>query len=421
MPQSTETPTTSTPSSAASSAIAQLLAPLDPDVFFRDFWEQRYCLVTRGNAAHYETLLTRRDLDALLYQYRQTGGSAMGGRVTLVKRSENKALRQPTPVTEFGLLDINSLYDAYRRGYTVIVDMAQTRWPAIAELCQGLEATLHFGLQANIYATPRGAQGFEPHFDSHDVFVLQLAGSKAWRIYERGEALPMADNLGHPSSESLSTPAAEFVLKQGELLYIPRGVVHEAMTTDDSSIHLTLGIHVWRWADLLREAVLSLAETDVRLRKSLPVGLLADDGAAADALDAHLRELLRACAETAGARPALRRLGGRLVDRREPVPDGHFDSLDRLDTISGETSLRRRTGMLCHVFVKGDTVTIGFPGGSVTGPAALEQALRFVAGADVFQARDLPGPEWAPLSANAQVVLAKRLVRGGLLAIVEPS
>ena len=407
-----------TPSSAASSVIARLLAPLSPDLFFRDYWEQRYCLVTRGDAAYYETLLTRRDLDALLHHYRQAdGAAALGARVTLVKSSERNALRQPTPTTEFGVLDITGLYEAYRRGYTLIIDMVQTRWPPIAALCQSLEALLHFGVQANVYVTPSGAQGFAPHFDTHDVFVLQLAGSKAWRIYGDGSALPMADGHGHPSRESLGPPAVEFTLRQGDLLYIPRGIVHEAMTTDDSSVHLTVGIHVWRWADLLREAVRSLAETDVRLRKSLPIGLLANDGANAVDLDTRLRELLHACAETADARDALQRMGRRLFERREPVPDGHFESLDRLDAITGQTWLQRRTGMLCSVLPKADKVTIAFPGGSVTGPATLDRALRFVSNADVFQVRDLPGPEWAPLSATAQVVLAKRLVRAGLLAV----
>jgi ribosomal protein L16 Arg81 hydroxylase len=381
----------------SSSALAQLLAPLDAEVFFRDYWEQRYCVVARDDAAHYETVLTRRDLDAVLHQYRQSvGTSALGGRVSLVKNSEHNAQRQPTPVNEFGLLDINALYDAYRRGFTIIVDMAQTRWPSIAGLCQDLETRLHFGVQANIYVTPRGAQGFAPHFDTHDVFVLQISGSKTWRMYEGGETLPLSDSQGQTPAGSLRAPTAEFVLRQGELLYIPRGLVHEAATTDDSSVHITLGLHVWRWADLLRDAVLSLAETDVRLRESLPVGLFAGGAVTApESIEARMRELLHACAETADVKEGLRRLGRRLVERREPVPDGHFDSLDRLDAIEPGTWVRRRTGMLCAVLEQDDRVTIAFPGGSLTGPATLDRALRFIAAADVFQVRDLPGPACA--------------------------
>jgi ribosomal protein L16 Arg81 hydroxylase len=402
---------------AASRGLAPLLAPLSPDVFFRDHWEQRHCVIARESAAFYGGLLTRHDLDALLHHYRQPNGAlSMGARVTLVKNSENNALRQPSPTTELGQLDINGLYDSYRRGYTLVIDMAQTRWPAIAALCQSLEAELHFGVQANIYVTPRGAQGFAPHFDTHDVFILQIAGSKAWRIFAGGATLPMGDARAEPL-ESLGPPTDEFTLRQGDLLYIPRGVVHEAMTTDDSSIHITLGLHVWRWADLLREAIMALAETDVRLRASLPVGLLAGGRTGGDQLQAQARELLRGCAETFDVERVLRRMGERIVQRREPVPDGHFESLDRLDTITGDTWLQRRTGMLCGVAEQNGKVTIMFPGGVVSGPATLERALRFVAAAETFQVRDLPGPEWAPLSAKAQVVLAKRLVSTGLLSV----
>ena len=402
-----------------SGAITQFLAPLHPDAFFRDFWERRYCLITRNDPGHYAGVLTMHDIDAVLHLYRSSEMNPAQGRVSVVKSSEHDAVRQPVPITEFGLLDVTALYEAYHRGYTLIIDMIHARWPSIAALCQDLEALLHFSVQANVYVTPRGAQGFAPHFDTHDVFVLQLGGSKAWRIYDAGDELPMADGHRRISAEALGAPAAEFVLEQGDLLYVPRGVVHEAMTTDDSSVHLTVGVHVWRWADLLRDAILVLADKDVRLRKSVPLGMLGRGDADARALDATLDELLAAVVGNVNSREVLSRIGPRLAQRREPVPDGHFESLDRLDALAPDTHVRRRSGMLCSVTVKDGRATVAFPGGSVTGPAHLERALQFVARADVFQVRELPGPEWAPLSANAQVVLAKRLIRAGLLGLCD--
>jgi ribosomal protein L16 Arg81 hydroxylase len=401
---------------AAAASLTSLLAPLSTDVFFRDYWEQRHCVIARDSAAFYGGLLTRRDLDALLHHYRQPGAMSTGARVTLVKNSENNAVRQPTPTSQLGQLDINGLYDWYRRGYTLIIDMAQMHWPAIAALCQSLETELHFGVQANIYVTPRGAQGFAPHFDTHDVFILQVAGSKVWRIFAGGDTLPMSDSRAELHG-SLGPATDEFTLRQGDLLYIPRGLVHEAATTDDSSIHITLGLHVWRWADLLREAIMALAESDVRLRTSLPVGLFASDRTDGEQLQTQARELLRGCADTIDVGRVLQRMGERIVQRREPVPDGHFESLDRLDTIAGDTWLHRRTGMLCGVSVENGKATIMFPGGVVSGPPTLERALRFVAATEAFQVRDLPGPEWAPLSAKAQAVLARRLVTNGLLSV----
>jgi len=393
-----------------------LLAPLPTDVFFRDFWEQRYCVVTRNSSDHYAGLFTTRDVDTLLHQCRQGEAAPGRPRIRLVKRGD--APNRPAPMTKSGLLDISGVYEAYDNGYTFIVENAHARSTPIAALCHNLEAALDFGVHANLYVTPRGAQGFEPHFDTHDVFVLQLAGSKAWRVYESAETLPMPDNDRRVSSDEIGSPLGEFELERGDLLYIPRGAVHQAMTTDASSVHLTVGIHVRRWADLLCDAIMAAAERDIRLRKALPAGILGGTIEDVQTLDSHLGDLLHTCARNANCTEVLERIGPRLLQQRTPDHDGHFESLDRLSTLTTETYVRRRPGP-CLVGVKNSRATITVAGSAVSGPAFLERALRFVAQARVFQVRDLPGPEWAPLSADAQVVLAKRLVRIGILDVGE--
>ena len=35
----------------------------------------------------------------------------------------------------------------------------------------------------NAYITPESARGFEPHYDVHDVFVLQVSGEKHWSVH----------------------------------------------------------------------------------------------------------------------------------------------------------------------------------------------------------------------------------------------
>ncbi|WP_430930579.1 JmjC domain-containing protein, partial [Pseudomonas aeruginosa] len=35
----------------------------------------------------------------------------------------------------------------------------------------------------NAYWTPPNSQGFAPHWDDIDAFVLQLEGTKRWRLY----------------------------------------------------------------------------------------------------------------------------------------------------------------------------------------------------------------------------------------------
>jgi NAD(P)-dependent dehydrogenase (short-subunit alcohol dehydrogenase family) len=47
-----------------------------------------------------------------------------------------------------------------------------------------LAADLGHPTQVNAYITPPSSRGFSPHYDVHDVFVLQVAGEKHWRIHE---------------------------------------------------------------------------------------------------------------------------------------------------------------------------------------------------------------------------------------------
>lgn len=62
------------------------------------------------------------------------------------------------------------------------------------------------------------------HFDYHDVIVVQLTGSKAWRTWHPLERsrLPQKRGAGipRPQWDELSDPLIEAVLKPGDALVI---------------------------------------------------------------------------------------------------------------------------------------------------------------------------------------------------------
>ena len=79
------------------------------------------------------------------------------------------------------------------------------------------------------YLTPAGTQGFAPHYDDIEAFVLQLEGKKRWRVYKPlspGETLPRYSSPNYDQS-ILSEPIIDVVLEPGDLLYFPRGYVHQ--------------------------------------------------------------------------------------------------------------------------------------------------------------------------------------------------
>ena len=141
----------------------------------------------------------------------------------------------------------------------------------------GLERELSFPLQANAYLTPARAQGAKYHYDTHDVFVLQILGSKRWTMYGTPVTLPLRNSDFDAQTHERGEPTMDFELGPGDMAYIPRGVVHDARSSEELSLHITVGILSYRWADLLLEFVADASLKDPAFRKSLPPGFARED------------------------------------------------------------------------------------------------------------------------------------------------
>ena len=91
------------------------------------------------------------------------------------------------------MADVPRVLDEVDRGATVVLQgLHLTRHP-LAAYSRELEARLGHPVQANAYLTPRRSQGLPVHHDTHDVFVLQVAGTKRWLVYEPVLELPLRD------------------------------------------------------------------------------------------------------------------------------------------------------------------------------------------------------------------------------------
>jgi hypothetical protein len=215
--------------------------------------------------------------------------------------------------------------------------------------------------------------------------------------------------------ECLTGKVEEAHLAAGDLLYLPRGYVHEAFTSDTASLHLTVGIEVFRWADLLTSAIASLSREDIRFRRALPVQWVS--ATASQAMGEQFRELLQFLADRAQFDEAMSHLGERFVGQLPALPDGRFVELLDPEDISLDTVLEKRLGAICHVVYDGDAVSIQFPGCRIGGPVKIAAALHFLTAATgQFTPRALPDD----LSDNAKLILIRRLVCEGLLTTVPP-
>jgi len=147
---------------------------------------------------------------------------------------------------------------AWTEGFTVVVPRICRIYEELRNLRNRLEAETEQLVSCNIYVTPRGRlQGLKVHYDDHCVIILQVDGSKHWRVASgwsrvdiprlgsRRKPIELQTGDIDPSSleTASSSPWKSFEMAPGDFLYIPRGCPHFAISAMDvPSVHITVAI-----------------------------------------------------------------------------------------------------------------------------------------------------------------------------------
>ncbi len=132
-------------------------------------------------------------------------------------------------------------------GASLVANHLHRVCPEVGAVCAMLEREFAARAFANVYCSFQGVQAFQTHFDLHDVFAVQAEGEKTWRIYEsRADApvnpVPPGDEWEKWLTESRGKLLFEAAMKPGDILYLPRGQYHDALTGDRASLHVTFGV-----------------------------------------------------------------------------------------------------------------------------------------------------------------------------------
>jgi hypothetical protein len=251
----------------------------------------------------------------------------------------------------------------------------------------------------NAYYTPRAAQGLPVHHDTHDVFVLQVSGEKRWLVYKPALELPLRNQKYSAEMGGPGEPVHDLVLRPGDMLYLPRGWLHEALTSDSDSLHLTVGVNVVTWLDAFKAALEECGD-ELGFRRSTGDG-------DADELVAALRGRLTTDAVE-------RRAAEKLARTRRPIRDGQLSQLRALEELDLDTEVERRETALVHAAERNGSFELTFDGKEVAFPARIRDEVSWVLERDdPFTAADLPGD----LDDESRLVLVRRLIREGLLRI----
>jgi hypothetical protein len=370
--------------------------------FADDVWG-RTALLTRG-ASDFSDLFSAEAVDELI--------SRRGLRTPFLRVAKggstfpDSSFTSPAGVgaTISDQLDDTALWRKFADGATLVLQALHRTWEPVTDFSSRLSTELGHPVQANAYITPPQNRGFDDHYDVHDVFVLQIEGTKRWIIHEPVHTDPLRDQ---PWTDRRSTVAEaakgeayiNTVLEPGDVLYLPRGWLHAAQAQGEVSIHLTLGIHSWTryaLAEQLAQAALAALCDDPEMRHTLPLGVDGPNGE----IDV-VRERLAAAvveAETSSLFHRTRRGQGR------PAPLGPLAQLAAVDGLSPASVVRLRDALEARLEGLRLTTRVGW----LDFPATdLPTVTRLLDG-EIHTASDLG------------VELVERLLRAGVLVPVEP-
>lgn len=158
------------------------------------------------------------------------------------------------------------------------IDRFDVRLGSIAKEIQRLFAARS---QINVYLTPPGKTGFAPHFDITDVLILQCLGAKQWRLFEDYSNridLPLMDTNWDPDRfKPLSVPDP-ITLSAGDVLYMPRGVMHQAFCMERESMHLTISLIPLTLFDLISRELQRVGADHLQFRQRVPWSVEVDSG-----------------------------------------------------------------------------------------------------------------------------------------------
>ncbi|ANW65628.1 cupin [Mycobacterium sp. djl-10] len=392
---------------------------VDQSVFAAEYWGRKPLLSPSGALPRdFGDLLSPDMVDELIAE--------RGVRAPFIRLAkEGRLLGKDTYLGPAGFgaevtdqVDSAKVLEQLASGATVVLQGLHRLWPPLIDFTRDAVDDIGHPVQVNAYITPPGNRGFDFHYDVHDVFVLQVSGTKRWMVHEPVHPHPLPSQPWTDHREAITervrdTPVIDTELSDGDALYVPRGWVHAALALDTTSIHLTVGVAATTPLDVAR-AVLEELSAIEELRAPLPLGMNPTDhddvAATAAKVITQLSTHLRDNAETLSAL-ATERLVAQYVSRTRPDAVRPLAALRAAaDPTAGPVRWRR--GLHATLTQDSDNrVAVCLPTKTIRFPALCLAALTHLAAGHDSDPAALPG-----LDAADGAVVVRRLLREGVLA-----
>jgi len=222
------------------------LGELSPDVFLRDYWQKKP-LVIKQAFPGFESPITAEELAGLSCE------AGVDSRIVIEKGGEHpwQAIYGPMDEDLFARLP--------ETHWTLLVNDVEKHIPALAWIVDRFRFIPEWRIDDLMvsYAPVGGSVG--PHHDQYDTFILQAQGQRRWQIHSREVA---ADNQVAGADLRIHknfVAEHEWLLEPGDMIYLPPGVSHYGVATDDC-LSFSIGFRAATHAEMLDSFTACISE-----------------------------------------------------------------------------------------------------------------------------------------------------------------
>jgi hypothetical protein len=382
-------------------SLHKLIAPYPADVFISDYFEKQYLHLRRNDPSYFADLHGDLDLEHQIWRHSAQWGDVSLARADTAPADNIYADRPPS---------VNTVAAAFGNGYTVVVNNYQQKSPRIASFCREVEKYFCFRCNVNLYLTAARCKGLGAHYDDQDVFVMQLDGEKTWRVYEGGPLLPLEDQP-YDCPDTAALPFVEIVLRPGDVLYLPRGFIHEAHTEREQSLHITLSVSAVRQVTLIKQLLQRAAAANSDLRRSISFRNLRERTPDPGQREMSTLKNVVFGLGQADMRQVVSDFQDRFLHAVSRLPNERLRIRDNARGVTIESPLQVMEDQICVVSGTVGACTLKFIGGQIPLSEDLFDAARFVCEKKRFQVSEIAGD----LSDAQKVAFAGFLIDHGVL------
>jgi len=222
------------------------LGNLSPENFLKQYWQKKP-LVIKQAFANFKSPVTPDELAGLACE------EDVNSRIVIEKDGDH-----PWQAI-FGPMDEEIFSRLPETHWTLLVNDAEKHLPELAWICDQFRFIPEWRFDDLMisYAPEGGSVG--PHMDLYDVFILQAKGHRRWMI----NTLPVSeDNQVEGTNLRVQKEfkiEQEWLLEPGDMIYIPPGVSHHGVATDDC-MSFSIGFRANSHADMVNDFIACITQ-----------------------------------------------------------------------------------------------------------------------------------------------------------------